>query len=75
MRQLASLLRAALLFVALVFAGAFFIAPALAQQNPPAPAAPVRYWPAGYGIAIMGIVLGLLIVLRPGTRGGEDEGR
>ena len=74
MRGWAAALRGAWILVALFAALAIFPEIAFAQKNEPAaPTETVRYWTAGYLIAIMGIVLGLLIVLRPGTRAGDEQ--
>lgn len=78
MQTVLSILRLVTLLVVLAGASQLLMGSAFAQRNRPAaeepPPAP-RYWAASYGITILGIVLGLVIVLRPGTRGGEDEGK
>jgi len=71
---MAQILRACLFLLAIAIGGNLFIESASAQRkDDPPPPSTARYWPAGYGIVLMGIVLGLLIVLRPGTRAGDEQ--
>lgn len=75
MRPMSTLLRVCFALLGAFVAVSYFASPAFAQKknDDPPPADNTRYWTAGYGIALMGVVLGLLIVLRPGTRGGDEQ--